>query len=82
MKTLEIRQYDEIKANDRTSFPMLYKHMGRVILRQEHRILEQGINFETFKMLLNLGRMHHKMEQMAARYKALENELLALKNDK
>ena len=67
-----MKNYDEITLNHKISMPMVYNHAIRVLDRHLNRFNTPVL---PIKYKYEINRLAHKLEQMVAKYKALEKEL-------
>lgn len=72
---LKMKTYDEIMPNHKISMPMVYNHAVRVLDRLNRRLSRITTPAQSLKYKYEINRLAHKLEQMAAKYKALEKEL-------
>ena len=70
-----MKAYDEITPNHKISMPMVYNHAIRVLDRLNRRLSRLNTPAQPLKYKYEINRLAHKLEQMVARYKALEKEL-------
>ena len=70
-----MKAYDEIAPNHKISMPMVYNHAVRVLDRLDLRLRRITTPALPLKYKYEINRLAHKLEQMVAKYKALEKEL-------
>lgn len=70
-----MKTYDEIMPNHKISMPMVYNHAVRVLDRLDRRLNRLNTPVQQLKYKYEINRLVHKLEQMVAKYKALEKEL-------
>ena len=70
-----MKTYDEIMPNHKISVPMVYNHAVRVLDRLDRRLSRLNTPAQPLKYKYEINRLAHKLEQMVAKYKALEKEL-------
>ena len=70
-----MKTYDEIIPNHKISVPMVYNHAVRVLDRLDRRLNRLNTPVQQLKYKHEINRLVHKLEQMVAKYKALEKEL-------
>ena len=70
-----MKNYHDIPANRKISMPMVYNHAIRVLDRLDRRLSRLNTPALPIKYKYEINRLAHKLEQMVARYKALEKEL-------
>ena len=70
-----MKNYNDIPPNRKISMPMVYNHAVRVLDRLERRLSRITTPAQPLKYKYEINRLAHKLEQMAARYKAIEKEL-------
>lgn len=71
----KMKNYDDIPPNYKISMPMVYNHAIRVLDRQDRRLSRLNTPAQPLKYKYGINRLAHKLEQMVAKYKALEKEL-------
>ena len=74
-----MKAYDEIIPNHKISMPMVYNHAIRVLDRLDRRLSRLNTPAQPLKYKYEINRLAHKLEQMVAKYKALEKELAYVK---
>ena len=74
-----MKTYDEIMPNHKISIPMVYNHAVRVLDRLDRRLSRLNTPAQPLKYKYEINRLAHKLEQMGARYKAIEKELAYVK---
>ena len=74
-----MKAYDEITPNHKISMPMVYNHAIRVLDRLDRRLSRLNTPAQPLKYKYEINRLAHKLEQMVAKYKALEKELAYVK---
>ena len=70
-----MKTYDEIMPNHKISMPMVYNHAIGVLDRLDRRLSRLNTPAQPLKYKYEINRLAHKLEQMVAKYKALEKEL-------
>ena len=70
-----MKTYDEIMPNHKISVPMVYNHAVRVLDRLDQRLSRITTPVLPLKYKYEINRLAHKLEQMVAKYKAIEKEL-------
>ena len=70
-----MKAYDEITPNHKISMPMVYNHAMRVLAKLDRRLSRLNTPALPIKYKYEINRLAHKLEQMVAKYKALEKEL-------
>ena len=70
-----MKNYNDIPPNYKISMPMVYNHAIRVLDRLDRRLSRLNTPVLPIKYKYEINRLAHKLEQMVARYKALEKEL-------
>ena len=70
-----MKNYNDIPPNYKISMPMVYNHAIRVLDRLNRRLSRLNTPAQPLKYKYEINRLAHKLEQMVARYKALEKEL-------
>ena len=70
-----MKTYDEIAPNHKISMPMVYNHAMRVLAKLDRGLSRFNTLAQPLKYKHEINRLAHKLEQMAARYKALENKI-------
>ena len=70
-----MKNYNEISPNYKISMPMVYNHAIRVLDRLDRRVSRLNTPAQPLKYKYEINRLAHKLEQMGARYKAIEKEL-------
>ena len=70
-----MKNYNDIPPNYKISMPMVYNHAIRVLDRLDRRLSRLNTPARPLKYKYEINRLAHKLEQMVARYKALEKEL-------
>ena len=71
----KMKTYDEIMPNHKISPPMVYNHAIRVLDRLNRRLSRITTPALPIKYKYEINRLAHKLEQMVAKYKAIEKEL-------
>lgn len=69
-----MKTYDEIMPNHKISMPMVYNHAIRVLDRLDRRLSRVSTPARPLKYRYEINRLAHKLEQMVAKYKSLEQE--------
>ena len=74
-QVMKLKHYEDIKPSNRTNFRMVYYYAGRTLTQLE-TILKKtyGIPLPD-RPVKRLERIRHKLEQMVAKHKHLEDEL-------
>ena len=75
-----MKNYDDIPPNYKISMPMVYNHAIRVLDRLDRRLSRLNTPAQPLKYKYEINRLAHKLEQMIARYKAIEKELEYVKS--
>lgn len=70
-----MKNYNDIPPNHKVSMPMVYNHAIRVLDRLDRRLSRFNTSAQPLKYKYEINRLAHKLEQMVARYKAIEKEL-------
>ena len=70
-----MKLYKDISPNHNISMPMVYNHAIRVLAKLDRRLSRINTPALPLKYKYEINRLAHKLEQMVARYKALEKEL-------
>ena len=70
-----MKTYKDIPPNHKISMPMVYNHAIRVLDRLARRLSRLNTPALPIKYKYEINRLAHKLEQMVAKYKALEKEL-------
>ena len=70
-----MKLYKDIPANHKISMPMVYNHAIRVLDRLDRRLSRINTPALPLKYKYEINRLAHKLEQMIAKYKALENKI-------
>ena len=70
-----MKNYDEIMLNHKISMPMAYNHAMHVLAKLDRRLSRLNTPAQPLKYKYEINRLTHKLEQMAAKYKAIEKEL-------
>lgn len=71
----KMKTYKDIPPNHKISMPMVYNHAIRVLDRLERRLSRLNTPALPIKYKYEINRLAHKLEQMVAKYKSLEQEL-------
>ena len=71
----KMKNYDKITLNHKISMPMVYNHAIRVLDRLDRRLSRLNTPALPIKYKYEINRLAHKLEQMVAKYKAIEKEL-------
>ena len=71
----KMKTYKDIPPNHKISMPMVYNHAIRVLDRLDRRLSRLNTPALPIKYKYEINRLAHKLEQMVAKYKALEKEL-------
>ena len=69
-----MKAYDEITPNHKISMPMVYNHAMRVLAKLDRRLSRLNTPALPIKYKYEINRLAHKLEQMVAKYKSLEQE--------
>lgn len=69
-----MKNYDDIPPNRKISMPMVYNHAIRVLDRLNRRLSRLNTPARPLKYKYEINRLSHKLEQMIAKYKSLEQE--------
>ena len=75
-----MKNYDDIPPNYKISMPMVYNHAIRVLDRLNRRLSRLNTPAQPLKYKYEINRLAHKLEQMVAKYKAIEKELEYVKS--
>ena len=75
-----MKNYNDIPPNYKISMPMVYNHAIRVLDRLDRRLSRLNTPAQPLKYKYEINRLAHKLEQMIARYKAIEKELEYVKS--
>ena len=75
-----MKNYNDIPPNHKISMPMVYNHAIRVLDRLDRRLSRLNTPVQPLKYKYEINRLAHKLEQMVARYKAIEKELEYVKS--
>ena len=70
-----MKNYNDIPPNYKISMPMVYNHAIRVLDRLNRRLSRLSTPAQPLKYKYEINRLAHKLEQMVAKYKSLEQEL-------
>ena len=70
-----MKLYKDIPPNHKISMPMVYNHAIRVLDRLDRRLSRLNTPALPLKYKYEINRLAHKLEQMVAKYKALEKEV-------
>ncbi len=70
-----MKLYKDIPLNHKVSMPMVYNHSMRVLAKLDRRLSRLNTPAQPLKYKYEIIRLAHKLEQMVAKYKALEKEL-------
>ncbi len=70
-----MKLYKDIPPNHKVSMPMVYNHAIRVLDRLNRRLSRITTPAQPLKYKYEINRLAHKLEQMVAKYKAIEKEL-------
>ena len=70
-----MKNYNDIPPNYKISMPMVYNHAIRVLDRLDRRLSRLNTPAQPLKYKYEINRLAHKLEQMVAKYKSLEQEL-------
>lgn len=70
-----MKNYNDIPPNRKISMPMVYNHSIRVLAKLDRRLSRISTPVRPLKYKYEINRLAHKLEQMVARYKAIEKEL-------
>ena len=71
----KMKNYDDIPPNRKISMPMVYNHAMRVLTKLDRRLNRLNSPALPIKYKYEINRLAHKLEQMVAKYKAIEKEL-------
>ena len=69
-----MKTYDEIMPNHKIILPMVYNHAVRVLAKLDRRLSRINTPALPLKYKYEINRLAHKLEQMVAKYKSLEQE--------
>ena len=75
-----MKLYKDIPANHKISMLMVYNHAIRVLDRLDRHLSQLKNPAQPLKYKYEINRLAHKLEQMIAKYKALEKELEYVKS--
>ena len=70
-----MKLYKDIPPNHKISMPMVYNHAIKVLDRLDRRLSRLNTPALPLKYKYEINRLAHKLEQMVAKYKAIEKEL-------
>lgn len=70
-----MKNYNNIPPNHKISILMVYNHAIRVLDRLDRRLSRLNTPAQPLKYKYEINRLAHKLEQMVAKYKAIEKEL-------
>ena len=70
-----MKNYNDIPPNRKISMPMVYNHSMRVLTKLDRRLSRLNTPVLPIKYKYEINRLAHKLEQMVAKYKAIEKEL-------
>lgn len=70
----KMKTYKDIPPNHKISMPMVYNHAMRVLTKLDRRLSRLNTPALPIKYKYEINRLAHKLEQMVARYKSLEQE--------
>ena len=70
-----MKTYKDIPPNHKISMPMVYNHAMRVLTKLDRRLNRLNSPALPIKYKYEINRLAHKLEQMVAKYKAIEKEL-------
>ena len=70
-----MKNYNDIPPNHKISMPMVYNHSIRVLAKLDRRLSRLNTPTQPLKYKYEINRLAHKLEQMVARYKAIEKRL-------
>ena len=70
-----MKNYDDIPPNYKISMPMAYNHAMHVLAKLDSRLSRLNTPALPIKYKYEINHLTHKLEQMVAKYKALEKEL-------
>ena len=76
----KMKNYDDIPPNYKICMPMVYNHAMRVLTKLDRRLNRLNTPALPIKHKYEINRLAHKLEQMVAKYKALEKELEYVKS--
>lgn len=76
----KMKNYDDIPPNYKISIPMVYNHAIIVLDRLDRRLSRLNTQAQPLKYKYEINRLAHKLEQMVAKYKAIEKELEYVKS--
>ena len=71
----KMKTYKDIPPNHKISMPMVYNHAMRVLTKLDRRLSRLNTPALPIKYKYEINRLAHKLEQMVAKYKAIEKEL-------
>ena len=71
----KMKNYNDIPPNRKISMPMVYNHSMRVLTKLDRRLSRLNTPVLPIKYKYEINRLAHKLEQMVAKYKAIEKEL-------
>ncbi|MBQ9235923.1 MAG: hypothetical protein IJ184_05605 [Alphaproteobacteria bacterium] len=72
---MKMRKYEDIKPSNLTNFMMVYYHARRTLTQIETLLKKAYGNPLPVRPRDRLNRLQFKLEQMAARYKQLQEDL-------
>lgn len=70
----KMKTYKDIPPNHKISMPMVYNHAMRVLTKLDRRLSRLNTPALPIKYKYEINRLAHKLEQMVARYKTLEEK--------
>ncbi len=70
-----MKNYNDIPPNHKISMTMVYNHSIRVLAKLDRRLSRINTSALPLKYKYEINRLAHKLEQMVAKYKAIEKEL-------
>ena len=70
----KMKNYNDIPPNYKISMLMVYNHAIRVLDRLDRRLSRLNTPAQPLKYKYEINRLAHKLEQMVAKYKSLEQE--------
>ena len=70
-----MKNYNDNPPKYKTSMPMAYNHAMHVLAKLDRRLSRLNTPAQPLKYKYEINRLAHKLNQMIARYKAIEKEL-------
>ena len=70
----KMKNYNDIPPNYKISIPMVYNRSMLVLAKLDRRLSRLNTPAQPLKYKYEINRLAHKLEQMVAKYKSLEQE--------